>query len=595
MKKKSKRGRRGKAIDPITVSVIRGGLTSLCTEMGMMVERTAYSPIFSEGLDYSIAAYDGKGEMVAQAAFDPCHLGAMAFAVGYSLKEIGSDNLEPGDVVMHNDPFRGGTHIHDFTIFKPVFFGKEIIAMPAIRAHQIDAGGMAPGGNTGEATEIFQEGIRIPPVKILSRGREVIDVWRLWLSNVRVPTAVHGDMRAVVGALERAGDRILYYVDKYGIETFKTCSAEIQRISENLMRKEIDMLPEGTYEYEDYMDDSGTSTDPLRIKVAITIKGSNLIADYTGSSPQSRGPINAPYAVTASNTYIGVLHALSQNWTGVPTINHGCFRPIKIVAPPGTCVNANYPSAVYGGNVEISNRLVDVVLGALGQVIPQKNMKAACYGSCHGVTCGGMNPENNQPYVWYLYKEGGWGARATRDGNTALFCAATNNKNQPMEIFEMRYPWLCEEYSLYEDSGGPGKRRGGLGTRHVLRLLAPEAELNAIADRFTRSPYSVFGGLPPKPSPCGHWNDYRFKLSGTREFKHATELFGKKSPSKWSKIVLHAGDRVEQLTVGGGGFCNPRERERHLVLDDVKNGYVSIESAKEYYGVEIGEPELLER
>ncbi|MCL5959928.1 MAG: hydantoinase B/oxoprolinase family protein [Chloroflexi bacterium] len=575
-------------VDPITLEVVRESLISLCRGMGMAMSRTAYSPIFSEGFDFSCALFDGTAEMVAQAEFNPVHLGAMPYAVEWSLKEIGLENLEPGDVVMHNDPFRGGTHITDFTIMLPVFVDGEIVAVPANRAHQIDVGGMAPGGFPGSATEIFQEGIRLPPVKVFSRGQEVKDVWKILLSNVRVPREIQGDMRAMFGSLKVAERRILQLVDRYGLDTFKRCQEEIKNYSERRMRGEIAKLPQGRYEFEDYMDDDGIRKEPYKIKVAITVKGTDLIVDFEGSSEQARGAINATFGVCASQAYSVVLQVTDPH---IPS-NHGCFRPIKLIAPAGTVVNADFPAAVFGGNVEVSTRIVDVMLGAMAQAVPDR-VVASCYGTCHNFTCGAQHHETGETGIFYLYQEGGWGARKEADGNWAMISPIGNDHNQPVEIFESKYPWLYEAYELVSDSGGPGRRRGGLGVRYLMRLLAGEARLNLLADRYRRSPYGLFGGLPPKPNQCGHWNDFRIKLKGTNEYLHTTELFGTLVPSKFAVKVIHEGDIVDYATTGGGGYGEPLERELEMVVEDVRNEYVSVESAWEYYGAVI-DPVTLE-
>jgi N-methylhydantoinase B/oxoprolinase/acetone carboxylase alpha subunit len=572
-----------KKTDIITIEVIRGGLISLCNEMGVAMEKTAYSPIFSDGLDFSCAIFDADAEMIAQAAFDPLHLGAMAYAVEWSLEEIGLENLEPGDVVVHNDPFRGGSHLGDFTMIMPVFHEGDIVAIPANRAHQIDFGGKVPGGFAGDATEVFQEGLRLPPVKLWSRGKEVRDLWSVFLSNVRVPTMIRGDMRAMFGSLKVAERRVLEYVKKYGKQRFGEVLGTIKDISEKMMRKEIDTIPDGTYKHEEYLDDDGIDVGvPVRIRVRVTVKRDSLIADYDGSSKQTKGPVNATYGVTASNTFSAVLQVVGAH---VPT-NHGCYRPIKIIAPPGTVVNADYPAATMGGNVETSARIVEAMLGALGQAVPER-VKASDHGTFANLTCGGIHHETGEPYVWYLYREGGWGARPKKDGNSASIGAWSNDKNQPVEIFETSYPWLYEEYSLAFDSAGPGKNRGGLGTRMRMRFLAEETRLSMLGDRCLRSPYGLFSGLPPKASKCGHWNDLLIKLSDSTDFKHVTELFGKGSPTKWSDIKLHRNTIIDYVTTGGGGYGDPLERDPELVLSDLIDDYISVESARDFYGVAI--------
>jgi len=578
-------------IDPITLEVIRGGLTSLCTEMGIAMERSAYSPIFSEGLDYSYAIFDSAPDMIAQAAFDPCHLGAMPYSVKASVNAIGLQNLDPGDVILHNDPFSGGSHISDFTAIRPVFYEGEIVAMPATRAHQIDSGAMVPGGFAGDARDIFQEGLRIPAIKVNTKNQESKDVWKIILANVRLPHAVEGDLRAMFGALRVGERRVIRLLEKYGPRTWKSCLDEIKNVSERIMRSEIDRIPDGSYEYEDYVDDTGRSSSPAKIHVRIDVRGEELFADYSGSSPQVPGPINAAFAVTAGNTLIGVLHSVEIG--GDYVLNQGTFRPIHVVAPEGTIVNPRYPAPVQGGNTELSNRIVDTVIGALAQATTPNRIKAACHGTCYGMTVGGTDDETGEPYIAYLWSLGGMGARATGDGNCAQMPFATNNKGPFIEMSEIRYPILFEEYSFNDpDSAGPGKYRGGMGTRLVWRLRGKEAELSALSERHKISPYGVFGGFPPMSRACGHFSDTRLRVNGQKVFAHATDLFQKASPSKWSNITIHDGDRVETVLSGGGGWGPPHEREPESVLSDVVNGFVSLTGAKDHYGVVIEPREM---
>jgi N-methylhydantoinase B/oxoprolinase/acetone carboxylase alpha subunit len=303
-------GTRNKGVDPITFEVIRGGLVSMCWEMGIAMERSAYSPVFSEGLDYSYAVFDASAEMIAQAAFDPCHLGAMPYSARASVEDIGIENLQPGDIILENDPYNGGSHISDFTAVMPVFHKGEIVAMPAARGHQIDVGAIVPGGMAGDAEDIFQEGLRIPPIRVNAKVSERDDIWKLILANVRLPNALQGDLRAMFGALRLGERRISQFVEKYGQATWHSSLERIKNVSETYMREEIRKIPSGSYQYEDYIDDSGRVSDPAKIAVKVTIKGDEMLADYTGSSPQVPGPINASFAVTAGNTVIGVLHSV---------------------------------------------------------------------------------------------------------------------------------------------------------------------------------------------------------------------------------------------------------------------------------------------
>ncbi|MDA4114042.1 MAG: hydantoinase B/oxoprolinase family protein [Thaumarchaeota archaeon] len=571
-------------VDPITLEVIRGGIVALCQEMGILMERSSFSPVFSEGLDYSFALFDGGGEMVSQAAFDPCHLGAMPQTVAKSLEIVGLQNLRPGDVILNNDPYLGGSHISDYTFIRPIFHGERIVAMTAARAHMIDVGASVPGSFAGDTTDIHQEGLRLPAVKIVSQGNEVSDLWRLILTNVRVSQAFQGDMRAVLGALKVAERRVIEYVQKYGPDTWDSTLANIKDVSEAVVRRELRKLPEGSYLYEDYVDDSGFSGDALRLRVRVTLKDGNLVADYSGSSKQARGPINAALSVTLGNTYIGTLHCLPIH--GEYQLNSGTFRPIRAITLPGTLLHPVYPAPVQGGNTETSNRIADVLIGALSQAVPPENVKAACHGTDYGMTGGGVNQMTGEEWVMYLWALGGMGARFGRDGNPAQLPFATNNKGPVVEVQETRYPLITLKYQLSQpDSCGAGKSRGGMGTVCEWRLANPEAELSALSERHKISPYGVFGGLPPGSLSCGHFSDTRITPKGARAFSHATELFGMKSPSKWAKVTLRDGDIIEMIESGGGGYGNPLERDPKKVASDVLYRYISLEAAEKLYGV----------
>jgi N-methylhydantoinase B/oxoprolinase/acetone carboxylase alpha subunit len=572
-------------IDPITLAVVRGAITSLCAEMGEALERTSYSPIFTEGLDYSCAMFDGGGEMVAQHAFDPNHLACMPFAVEWSIEEIGAKNLEPGDILFHNDPYRGGNHINDCTIIHPVFYKGQIVAYPAVRAHMIDLGGSAPGNVVGDATEIFQEGLRIPPVKIYRAGKENEEVWKLLLANVRDPKSIRGDIEAIFGSLRVAERRVNQYVKKYGVKTWTDCLNEIKAASERYMRKAIRGIPAGTYEASDQVDDSGPASDPLRIKVALTVKGDSLIADFEGSDPQAPSPMNATYSVSAGHTMVAILQGTGT--TGAIEVNQGCLRPIKVLVPPGSVVNVDYPGACVGGNTETSIRVVDAITQALSKAVPHEWVKAGCAGTGYTQTGGGVHPDTGQPWVFYLYWGGGNGARSTGDGNNAQLYFAQNNKSQSVEVLEATYPIIFDEFALARDSPGPGRLRGGVGCRYVWHLSAPEATLSSIGDRTVYPPYGLFGGLPPRARACGHYSDTRIKLKGSDAYKHTTELYGSASPSKWSKVKMRDGDSLETYYAGGAGYGGPLERDPQAVARDIVEEYVSVEGAARDYGVVI--------
>ena len=571
-------------LDPITLQVIREGLISLCRSMGHAMSRTAYSPILSEGFDFSCAFFDSEAEMVAQAEFNPVHLGSMPYAVEWSIKEIGIQNLEPGDVILHNDSFRGGTHLTDFTMMAPVFYDGQLVAIPAVRGHQIDIGGTAPGGFPGDATEVFQEGIRCPPIKIHRAGVEATDIWKLLLANVRLPRVVHGDFRAMFGALKVAERRTIEYCQKYGVGTFIQAHSDIKDYSERRMRAEIAKLPDGVYEAEDYLDDDGITSDRIRIACRLIVDGDVVVTDFYGSDTQCRGPVNATFGVTASQVYTVLFQMTDPR---MPS-NHGAFRPIKIFAPPGSIVNAGYPAAVFGGNTETSSRIMDVLHRCFAQSVPDRAI-AGCFGTCHNFTAGSHHHEKDEYSIIYVYHEGGWGGRASGDGLSAEINPVGNDKNQPVEIFETHFPWQYEEYSLNEDSAGAGKNRGGLGIRQRMKLLSDEGTINLISERFELPPVGALGGRSPLPRPCGHYNDFRLKRPGDAGFVHITDAFGTVSPSKFARKTIPRDTIVENVTSGGGGYGNPLERDPEAVREDVADGYTTSTSARVLYGVVLTE------
>ena len=347
--------------DQVTLTVIDNYLTSTCRDMGVTMMTTAYSPIFNESLDFSCVIFDPEGQMIAQAEFCPSQIGTIKFTVTWMIAELGLDVFEEGDVILHNDPYRGTGHVPEHMLLRPVFWEGEIVAFVANVAHISEIGAKTPGGLTGDATEIFQEGLRLPPVKIKSRGEDVEDVWKIVLSNHRTPQVTYGDFRAMIGSLDLAERRLHKLIDDYGLDVVREATRELQAVSERRMRAEIEQIPDGEYSFEDVIEDDGISEGDYPMKLALTVDGGEVIADFTGSARQAVGPVNAIYAVTASAIYNAFLHLTD------PTIprNEGCYRPITIIAPPGTIVNCKFPAPVVGGNTEISPRLTDMVFGAL--------------------------------------------------------------------------------------------------------------------------------------------------------------------------------------------------------------------------------------
>jgi N-methylhydantoinase B/oxoprolinase/acetone carboxylase alpha subunit len=566
-------------IDLVTLEILRCALVTLTEEMGLAMGRTSHSPIFNEGRDYSCAVFDGRGEMVAQAAFDPLHLGAMPFAVEWALAEVGIDNLRPGDVVLANDAYRGGSHLPDFTMMAPVVVDGRVIAVCANRAHQVDIGGSVPGSFYGEATEVFQEGITVPPVFMYRGDEPVHDTWSLILSNVRDQDSTRGDMQAMYGSLRIGERRIRELAARHGTETFVRALEEIKAYSERRMRTELEAIPDGIYQFVSFMEDDGHTTDGFAVAVTLTIDGSDVIADFTGSSPQAKGPINAPFAVTASNVYCPFLEVVSPD---IPT-NHGCYRPLTVIAPPGTIVNPTYPAPVVGGNVETSARISEAVMGALSQAVPER-VVAPSHGTFMNLTAGGRDPRSDRDFVFYLYREGGWGGRLGADGNSAVFGTWSNDRQSSMEANEQAYPILFEAHALTEGSDGAGRQRGGLGTTMRIRVCSPTLRLSLIGERCRSAPFGLFGGTSPDPLANGLWNQLAFVLTDGRRGT-AVDLFGRSSPSKWGDVELHEGDVIEYITVGGGGYGPARERATEDIRRDIELGYVSRARAHATYGV----------
>ena len=559
-------------IMPIANEIIGSSLESICREMGTTMLRTAYSPIFADGMDFACGILDDESELVSVAIYCSVQLAAMDLTPQWALQEIGLNDLQPGDVILLNDPYCGGTHITDFTIIKPIFFEDQIVAMATNRAHHLDVGGKAAGGFPGDATEIFQEGIRVPPVKWFKAGIENTDIFDTLLANVRLPWLQIGDFRAQLASVLTAEQRILQLCQNYGASAIRQNIKRLKDYSEAWMRQEIQAIPNGTYSFADYIDDDGITTESRKIKVTIKVDGDSMVVDYTGTSPQAIGPLNAVYGVTASSTFNALLQMTNPN---IP-INHGLFRPVQIIAPRGTLVNPNYPAASFGANTDTASRIIEVVVGAMAKVLPDK-VTAATYGTCNNFTGGGYDPVREQPFVFYFFNAGGWGARCDRDGLTSTFNPVGNCKDVPVEIVESNYPFLYEKAELFPDSAGAGQFRGGFGTIRTLRVLTDQIEVNGLGERHKLKPYGLFDGKPAEANA--------FLIESVETAGNFAQVFGVASQSKFSNIRLRKGDRFTMVMTGGGGYGNPMERDPELVLVDVEEGLISQERAEQEYGV----------
>lgn len=555
------------AVDPVTLEVIRNSCVTIAEEMNANLIRTGYSPNIKERRDCSCALFDGDGEMFSQAENMPVHLGAMPFSVKAAVDRFG-DDLQPGDGILLNDPFDGGAHLPDLTLVSPVVYDGEVVAFAANRAHHADIGGATAGSVAADSTEIYQEGLRIPPVKLFKGGEIDEDIFEMILSNVRTSDERRGDIRAQEAANETAKQRVTELIEQYGRDDLTAVFDEIKDYSERRMRTEIEQLEDGTTTFRDWLDDDGQGNTELPIEAAVTIDSDEIHVDFTGTADQTEGPINAVFAVTASATYYAIRCVTDPD---IPP-NHGCYRPIKITAPKETIVNPNPPAAVVGGNLETSQRITDVILGAFGDVVPER-IVAGSQSTMNNVTFGGTDPRDDSPYAFYETNGGGFGARQGKDGMDGVHVHMSNTMNTPAEVLETAYPLRVRRYTFRPDSGGAGEFRGGLGLRRDIQVRDHVARFSLLADRRTHEPYGFAGG---KSGATG--DAYLASGSDIGDDDAAECLSG--------KIVrdLEPGSTVSIRTPGGGGYGDPADRDPEDVLEDLRLGKITLEHVKEYYG-----------
>jgi N-methylhydantoinase B len=484
---KTKRG-----VDPTRLEIFKNMFHSVAEEMGAALRRSAFSPNIKERRDYSCAVYDAEGHVLAMGDHMPVHLGSMPASVTAARKVLA---LEAGDIALLNDPFAGGTHLPDLTMVMPVHLGRKERASfyVASRAHHADVGG-ALAGSMGPAREIFQEGLRIPPVKIFRRGEMNRDVMALLLANVRTPAEREGDLAAQIAACRTGERRLTGIVGKYGETEVRRYGRHLLDYSEAMMRAALKELPAGTYAAEDFLDDDGVSDAPLKIRVKMRIGKGRADVDFAGSSPQCAGNVNAVEAIAVSAVYYVFRCLLAED---VPATS-GLLGPIRVVAPVGTIVNARPPAAVAGGNVETSQRIVDTLLRALAKAAPGR-IPAASQGTMNNLTLGGVDPRRGRgAFAYYETIAGGMGARPGMDGASAIHTHMTNSWNTPVEVFEQAYPVRLRTYSVRRGSGGSGRYRGGDGIVREIALLAP-AQVGFLTDRRKRGPYGLAGGGDGRP------------------------------------------------------------------------------------------------
>jgi len=550
-------------IDPVTMEVLRNAFFMVAEEMGVILQRSAYSSNIKTRLDFSCAIFDDKLRNIAQALHQPAHLGSLIHSVPKIIKEYGVENLSPGDGILYNDPFKGSVHLPDVSLVSPVFHGSEIFGYVVNLAHHQDIGGKTPGSVPGDTTEIYQEGLILPGIKLIEKGRIQGDVLKMILANVRGAEKRAGDYRAQIAANKAGVAGVKAIIERYGVETLKTYLDEILDYTERRMRAELEKIPDGTYVAEDYLDSDGVSQNPVKIHVEVRVEGSDVTVDLSGSDKQGDGPMNAPYGATLAAVSYIFKTLIGKD---IP-INDGMYRPIHIIAPEGLVVNAKPPAAV-AGCWEVAIRVADTVLKAMAQALPDK-VCAAGKGVICNVSFGGIDPRNGRVYAFLETVAGGYGGRLGMDGMDAVQYHTQNTENAPVEEVEMSLPVVVERYELIPDSEGAGKYRGGLGLRRDYRFYDHSATFSILSERARFPPWGLFGG---REARCA-------KYIINPESRNPVIL-----PSK-ATIKLKPGDIVSVQTPGGGGYGDPLERDPEKVLIDVRDGKVSLERAKKIYGV----------
>ncbi len=534
--------------DPVELEIFKNLFHSIAEEMGAALRRTAFSPNIKERRDYSCAVFDGAGEVIAMGDHMPVHLGSMPMSVQAA---IADRTMAPGDVVMLNDPFRGGTHLPDITLVAPVYVwhgrprprkaGNRPDFYVASRAHHADVGG-AYAGSMGLCREIYQEGFRIPPVRIMRSGLMDRDVLALLLNNVRTPEEREGDLGAQIAACHTGATRLTEVCARYGIDRARRAARELLAYSEELMRAFLLRVPPGTYSAEDFLDNDGISDKPVKIAVTVSVGPGKVrsrvsaqpavTVDFTGSDPQVEGSVNAVEAITYSACFYVFRCLLAED---VPA-TAGLMRPIQVIAPEGTIVNARPPAAVAGGNVETSQRVVDVLLRALAQAIPDR-IPAAASGTMNNLTISGVDPRTGEPFAYYETIAGGMGARPIKPGVSGVHTHMTNSLNTPVEALEYAYPLRVQRYSLRPGSGGAGKHHGGDGIIREIEVLT-DCEVTLLSDRRTHGPWGLASGKAGSPG----------RASIIRQGGLIEEMPGKFSTR------LRKGERIRIESPGGGGW-----------------------------------------
>jgi N-methylhydantoinase B len=557
------------ATDPITLEVLRNKFDVIADEMEIALLKSAYSSIVKEGMDASAALFTAQGETIAQAASIPIHLGSLVPAVQRILREFPVDTMQAGDVYIMNDPYDGGSHLPDIVIAVPIIYQGHTVAVSTTMTHNQDVGGKTPGSVPTDATEIFQEGLRLPPLKFYEGGVPNRTLHAILQKNVRIPDILMGDLHGQVAAGNVGQQRFIELLQEYSTETVLSAIAELMDRAEAMTRERLSAIPDGSYTFADYLDNDGIDLEQrVTIQATVTIKGSEVYCDFTGSSPQVRGPLNCVPSAAIAGAYY-VMRTVTD--ATIPN-NSGCYRPIHLHLPEGTVVNPRPPAAVNARTATII-RIADVLHGALVQALPGK-LPAAPSGQLLVASFGGIDPRRGTPYVTSELGAGGVGARPTKDGIDVLEMGPSNCMNIPAEAIEMSYPLRIRQYSLRPDSGGAGRYRGGLGATKVFEAVHGDVVVSIRGERYFTPPWGLYGGQPAAAAQA--WVE---RADGRVE----------EIPSK-RVFTLQQGERLYVDTPGGGGYGDALERDPEAVRQDVCDRRVSVRMAHELYGVVLEEP-----
>lgn len=563
--------------DPAAFEIAKNALFKIAEEMRVILCKTAYSPILKSAGDFSCGVFDAKGAMVAQGVDLPIHLGSMPDAVRAIVTAFG-DDLHDGDVFIHNDPYFGGSHLPDVNVIRPAFHEGLLLGYTCLRAHWPDVGSATPG-SYGAVTEIYGEGLRMPPLRLISKGVLNADLEKMIMANVRTPAERRGDLGAQLAATLRGVQRLQELARRYGGAEIVETMAEVMDYSERLMRAALLDLPDGEGTFEDFCDGDGIADDAdgndarFRVRLHIRKTGDRLSVDFAGSDPQVKGPMNAPLSVTASGVYCSLKMAVDPGSLIPP--NSGCWRAISVTAPEASVVNAAYPAPVVYANHEMSHRVADMVMGALAAIWPDRVM-ACSQGTSAVVTFGGIDPRSGARYVSYETIKGGYGARPTKDGINTVASGISNTMNTPVEVLEMAFPLRVERYAVNPDSGGAGQFRGGCGAVRTWRLLPGADAVGSLCmERMTSPPFGLRGGQAGAAAA----------VTLTTPDGQSRELRSK------GAFQAPGGSVIDMITPGSGGFGSPSRRAADSVAQDLLDGYVTADAARRDYGV--GNPEEL--